>query len=255
MATFAAFDKDGTRSYGKLEGETIFELAAAPWVSDKPSGKKFPIREMKLLCPVEPSKIILTGLNYKDHIKESASATKEFDEPVIALKAPSALIGPEELIRHPGGGLEVHFEGELAVVVGRKARKVFKEEAPKYILGYTCLNDVTARNLQKKDVQWSRAKSFDSFCPVGPWIVTGIDPTRLKLTTRQNGLVRQSGDTSKMILNPFELVSFISSVMTLLPGDVISTGTPSGVGAVLPEDVIEIEIEKIGVLRNKVAAA
>lgn len=254
MATFVTFDKDGTRAYGKLESETIFELEAPPWVSDKPSRKKFPLREMKLLCPVEPSKIILTGLNYKDHIKESASTTKEFDEPVLVLKAPSALIGPEEPIVHPGGGLEVHFEGELAVVIGKKARKVFKEEAPDFILGYTCLNDVTARNLQKKDIQWSRAKSFDSFCPVGPWIVTGIDPRQLKLTTRQNGLVRQSGDTSKMIWNPFELVSFISSVMTLYPGDVISTGTPSGVGAVLPEDVIEIEIEKIGILRNRVTA-
>lgn len=254
MAIFAAFDKDGTKSYARLEESTLHELEAPPWVSDKSSGRKFPLREMKLLCPVVPSKIILTGLNYRDHIKESASATKEFDEPVIALKAPSALIGPEEPILHPGGGLEVHFEGELAVVIGKKARKVFKEDAPEYILGYTCLNDVTARNLQKKDIQWSRAKSFDTFCPVGPWIATGIDPTHLKLTTRQNGLVRQSGDTSKMIWNAFELVSFISSVMTLYPGDVISTGTPSGVGPVLPEDVIEIEIQNIGVLRNRVAA-
>jgi len=254
MATFVAFDKDGTRSYGRLDGHTIFELEAPPWLLDKPSGKKFPLREMKLLCPVAPSKIILTGLNYKDHIKESASATKEFDEPVIALKAPSALIGPEEPIQHPGGGLEVHFEGELAVVIGKKARKVFKEEAPGYILGYTCLNDVTARNLQKKDIQWSRAKSFDTFCPAGPWIVTDIDPTKLKLVTRQNGLVRQKGDTAQMIWNPFELVSFVSSVMTLYPGDLISTGTPAGVGPVLPEDVIEIEIEKIGVLKNRVAA-
>ncbi|MCI0331269.1 MAG: fumarylacetoacetate hydrolase family protein [candidate division Zixibacteria bacterium] len=254
MATFVAFDKDGTRSYGRLEESVIFELEAPPWISDKPTGRKFPLREMKLLCPVAPSKIILTGLNYKDHAKESASATKEFDEPVLALKAPSALIGPEEPIVHPGGGLEVHFEGELALVIGKKARKVFKEEAPKYVLGYTCLNDVTARNLQKKDVQWSRAKSFDTFCPVGPWIVTGLDPAKLNLTTRQNGLVRQKGETARMVWNPFELVSFISSVMTLLPGDVISTGTPAGVGSVLPEDVIEIEIEGIGVLRNRVAA-
>lgn len=254
MATFVAFDRDGTRSYGRLEGDTIFELETPPWVSDKPTGKKFPLREMKLLCPAAPSKIILTGLNYKDHVKESASATKEFDEPVIALKAPSALIGPEEPILHPGNGLEVHFEGELALVIGKKARKVFKEEAPDCILGYTCLNDVTARNLQKKDIQWSRAKSFDTFCPAGPWIVTDIDPTRLKLTTRQNGLVRQKGDTAQMIWNPFELVSFISGVMTLYPGDLISTGTPAGVGPVLPEDLIEIEIEKIGTLRNRVAA-
>ena len=254
MATFVAFDKDGTRSYGRLEGDTIFELETPPWVSDKPTGRKFPLREMKLLCPAAPSKIILTGLNYKDHLKESASATKEFAEPVIALKAPSALIGPEEPIVHPGSGLEVHFEGELALVIGKKGRKVFKEEAPAFILGCTCLNDVTARNLQKKDIQWSRAKSFDTFCPVGPWIVTDIDPARLKLTTRQNGLVRQTGDTSQMIWNPFELVSFISSVMTLYPGDLISTGTPAGVGPVLPEDLIEIEIEKIGTLRNRVAA-
>lgn len=254
MATFVAFDKDGMRSYGRLEGDTIFELETPPWISDKPTGKKFPLREMKLLCPAAPSKIILTGLNYKDHVKESASATKEFAEPMIALKAPSALIGPEEPILHPGGGLEVHFEGELALVIGKKARKVFKEEAPGYILGCTCLNDVTARNLQKKDVQWSRAKSFDTFCPVGPWIVTDIDPTRLKLTTRQNGLVRQNGDTAQMIWNPFELVSFISGVMTLYPGDLISTGTPAGAGPVLPEDVIEIEIEKIGILKNRVAA-
>ena len=158
----------------------------------------------------------------------------------------SALAAPATALprNRPGGGLEVHFEGELAVVIGKKARKVFKEEAPGYILGYTCLNDVTARNLQKKDIQWSRAKSFDTFCPAGPWIVTDIDPTKLKLVTRQNGLVRQKGDTAQMIWNPFELVSFVSSVMTLYPGDLISTGTPAGVGPVLPEDVIEIEIEK-----------
>ncbi len=254
MATFVAFDKDGTRSYGRLESDTIFELETPPWISNNPTGKKFPLAEMKWLCPAAPSKIILTGLNYKDHIKESASATKEFPDPVIVVKAPSALIGPEEPIVHPGGGLEVHFEGELALVIGKKARKVFKEEAPDCILGYTCLNDVTARNLQKKDIQWSRAKSFDTFCPAGPWIVSDIDPAHLKLTTRQNGLVRQKGDTAEMIWNPFELVSFISGVMTLYPGDLISTGTPAGVGPVLPEDVIEIEIEKIGILKNRVAA-
>lgn len=254
MGIFAAFDKDGIRAYGRLEGNAILELENAPWLSLKPTGRKFPKQEMKLVCPAAPSKIILTGLNYKDHIKESASATKEFDEPVIALKAPSALIGPEEPIAHPGGGLEVHFEGELALVIGKKAKKVFKEEAPDYIFGYTCLNDVTARNLQKKDVQWGRAKSFDTFCPVGPWIVTGVEPNGLKITTRQNGFVKQDSSTDKMIWSPSELVSFISGFMTLYPGDLISTGTPGGVGPLLPEDVIEIEIEKIGVLRNRVAA-
>jgi len=255
MGIFVAFDKDGTRAYGLLEDKTILELEKPPWISTELSGRKFPKQEMKLLCPSAPSKIILTGLNYKEHIKESASAAKEFDEPVIALKAPSALIGPEELIIHPGTGVEVHFEGELALVIGKKAKKVFKEEAPNYIFGYTCLNDVTARNLQKKDVQWSRAKSFDTFCPVGPWIVTDLEPNGLKITTRQNGFVKQDSATDKMIWSPSELVSFISGFMTLYPGDLISTGTPAGVGPLLPEDLIEIEIEKIGLLKNRVIAA
>jgi 2-keto-4-pentenoate hydratase/2-oxohepta-3-ene-1,7-dioic acid hydratase in catechol pathway len=254
MAIFVAFDKDGERAYGRLEDRSILELEAPPWVSTRETGKRFPKQEMKLLCPVSPSKIILTGLNYKDHIKESASAGKEFNEPVIALKAPSALIGPEENILHPGGNLEVHYEGELALVIGKRARRVFKEEAPKYILGCTCLNDVTARNLQKTDVQWSRAKSFDTFCPVGPWMVTDLHPVGLKITTRLNGFVKQNSDTGKMIWSPSELVSFISGFMTLYPGDVISTGTPAGVGPLLPEDVIEVEIEGIGVLKNRVAA-
>lgn len=254
MGIFVAFDKDGQRAYGRLEEISILELEAAPWISTRETGKRFPKQEMKLLCPVNPSKIILTGLNYKDHVKESASAAKEFDEPVIALKAPSALIGPEENILHPGASIEVHYEGELAVVMGKKARRVFKEEAPKYILGYTCLNDVTARNLQKKDIQWSRAKSFDTFCPVGPAIVTDINPVGLKITSRLNGFVKQDSDTGKMIWNPFELVSFISGFMTLYPGDLISTGTPAGVGPMLPEDIVEIEIDQIGILKNRVAA-
>jgi 2-keto-4-pentenoate hydratase/2-oxohepta-3-ene-1,7-dioic acid hydratase in catechol pathway len=199
-----------------------------------------------------PTKIIGVGLNYRAHAEEMKKALPE--EPLLFLKPPSALIGPDEPIVRPAGYARVDYEGELCVVIGRRARRVPAERALEHVLGYTCANDVTVRDLQKKDVQYTRAKGFDSFCPVGPRVVPGLDPSRLALETRVNGVVRQRSSTSDLIFDVARLIAFISHVMTLEEGDLISTGTPPGVGNLEPGDVVEIEIEGIGVLRNPVIA-
>ena len=168
------------------------------------------------------------------------------------MKPPTAVIGDGETIIYPPQTRELHYEGELGIMIGKKARNVSVEDAKDYIAGYTCANDVTARDLQRLDGQWTRSKSFDTFCPLGPRIVSDIDPTNLAIITRVNGVTKQKSNTNQMIFNAFTLVSFISAVMTLLPGDVISTGTPSGVGPLEVGDVVEVEIEGIGILRNTV---
>jgi 2-keto-4-pentenoate hydratase/2-oxohepta-3-ene-1,7-dioic acid hydratase in catechol pathway len=196
---------------------------------------------LQLLPPVAPSKIVAVGRNYADHAKELGHDTPA--EPVIFLKPPSALLPPNGTIVRPPQSQRVDFEGELAIVMG-EGGKVF---------GYMCANDVTARDLQKKDVQFTRAKSFDTFAPLGPCIETAVDPNDLDITTRVNGAVKQSGRTSMMVFDCAFIVAFISSVMTLLPGDVILTGTPAGVGPLAAGDVVEVEIEGIGTLRNVVA--
>ena len=199
---------------------------------------------------LSPTKIVGVGLNYRAHIAEMGRALP--DEPVIFLKPPSALLSPGEPIVLPGGFENVHFEGELAFVVGRRARKVPERDALGYVLGYTCLNDVTVRELQQKDVQWARAKGFDTFAPVGPRIVAGLDPANLELKTRVNGVEKQRSNTSDLIFGVARLVSFISGVMTLEKGDLVTTGTPSGVGPLRPGDKVEIEIGGIGILANPV---
>lgn len=197
-----------------------------------------------------PTKIIAIGLNYLDHAKELNMEIPEY--PLIFMKPPTAVIGNGETIVYPSQTHELHYEGELGIVIGKMARNVSEEEAKEYIAGYTCANDVTARDLQRMDGQWTRSKSFDTFCPLGPKIVKDIDPTNLSIATRVNGITKQKSNTNQMIFNAFKLVSFISAIMTLLPGDVISTGTPPGVGELKVGDVVEIEIEGIGVLRNTV---
>jgi 2-keto-4-pentenoate hydratase/2-oxohepta-3-ene-1,7-dioic acid hydratase in catechol pathway len=191
-------------------------------------------------------------LNYHDHIKESQSADDVPEEPLIFMKPSTALIGPNDEIPYPAGLDRVDYEGELACVIGKRIHNVDEEGAKKAIFGYTILNDVTARNLQQKDVQWTRGKGFDGFAPVGPWLVTGIDPLDLKIETFLNDELRQSARTSLQIWNVYQLVSFISKVMTLLPGDIVSTGTPKGVGPFKPGDTVRIEIENIGTLENRV---
>ncbi len=238
--------------WGKLDEDHVTVLNRAPWDSPEPTDRRIPFRECRLLAPVEPSKVVLVGLNYHEHIKESQSASAVPEEPVIFLKPPTAIIGPSDNIPYPEGLDRVDYEGELSAVIGEEIHGADEEKARSAIFGYTCLNDVTARNLQKKDVQWTRAKGFDGFAPIGPWIATEINPLDLKIQTYLNDELRQSSRTSYQIWNVYRLVSFISNIMTLLPGDVVSTGTPQGVGPVKAGDVVRIIIEKIGTLENKV---
>ena len=198
----------------------------------------------------KPSKIVAVGLNYHDHAKEMNMAIP--DHPILFMKPPTSVINNSDAIIYPPQSRNVHYEGELAVVIKDKVRNIKKEDSAKHIKGYTCANDVTARDLQNIDGQWTRAKSFDTFCPLGPRIVKDLDPTNLNIQTRVNGMVVQNSNTKNMIFNVFELVAFISSVMTLLPGDIIITGTPTGVGPMKVGDTVEVEIEKIGILKNKI---
>jgi 2-keto-4-pentenoate hydratase/2-oxohepta-3-ene-1,7-dioic acid hydratase in catechol pathway len=223
---------DGTRLY-RHDGADAFHLGAR--------AESIDIAAVQLLPPVVPSKIVAVGRNYADHAKELGNDTPP--EPIIFLKPPSALLPPNGTIVRPAQSQRVDYEGELAVVMG-EGGKVF---------GYMCANDVTARDLQKKDVQFTRAKSFDTFAPLGPCIETEVDPNDLAITTRVNGAVKQSGRTSMMVFDCASIVAFVTSVMTMLPGDVILTGTPAGVGPLGAGDVVEVEIEGIGTLRNVVA--
>ena len=245
--------KAGKRSiFGIIKGKEIVPLKEKR-VTDlmesiTPTEEVLSFSDVKFLSPTRPSKIVAVGLNYKAHAEEMGKPLPE--EPLLFMKPSTAVIANKMRIFLPEMSERVDYEGELAVVIGRKCRKVTPEEAPDYILGYSCFNDVTARDLQQKDGQYTRAKSFDTFAPYGPWISTSVDPLDLKITTRVNGEVRQEGKTSDMIFSPFELVSFISRIMTLLPGDVVVTGTPPGVGALNDGDRVEIEIEGIGTLIN-----
>lgn len=204
-----------------------------------------------LLPPVVPGKIVCVGRNYADHAKELGNEAPS--EPILFLKPPSALLAPGGTIVRPPASQRVDFEGELAIVIGREAKGVGASAWRDYVRGFTCANDVTARDLQKKDVQFTRGKGFDTFCPLGPAIETDLDVSDLRLTTRVNGETRQDGRTSQMVFSCGVLFEFITRVMTLLPGDVILTGTPAGVGPLAAGDTVEVEIEGIGVLRNVVA--
>ncbi len=215
-------------------------------VKDKP----VPINEVKILPVSMPTKIVAVGLNYKDHAMEMDKPLPE--EPLIFLKPSSSVIAHKEKIIKPEISKRVDYEGELVVVIGRKCKNVEVEEAKEYILGYTCFNDVTARDLQEKDIQYTRAKSFDTFSPVGPWIENDVDPTNLEIKTYVNDRVVQHSNTSNMKFNVFFLVSYISKIMTLMPGDIIATGTPAGVGPLMSGDIVKVEIEGIGILENEV---
>jgi 2-keto-4-pentenoate hydratase/2-oxohepta-3-ene-1,7-dioic acid hydratase in catechol pathway len=201
---------------------------------------------------MQPGKIIGIGTNYRLHAIEMGKPLP--DEPLIFLKPPSAVIGNGDPIQRPSGYEKVEYEGELGVVIKERTQRISRERALDAVAGYTCVNDVTVRDLQKKDGQWARAKGFDTFCPIGPRVVPGLDPTNLRIVTRLNGQVRQDSSTSDMIFDVATLVSFCSHHMTLEAGDVITTGTPAGVGNMVPGDVVEIEIEGIGILRNPVIA-
>jgi len=223
-------------------------------IGAEPAGLAIPLSEVQLLAPVAPSKIVCVGRNYREHAAELGN--KMPDEPLLFLKAPSAIIANGECIELPAESQQVEHEGELGVVIGRTARKLDERENPlDYVLGYTCVNDVTARDLQRKDVQFTRGKSFDTFCPVGPYIVDGLDPLNLVVTTRVNGTIKQNGRTADMAFSVPFLIRYIANIMSLYPGDLIATGTPAGVSAMKDGDVVEVEIEGIGVLRNTVCAS
>ncbi len=246
-------EESAAAGYGLLEGDAVAELQSTPWYGTELTGRKYNWQQVVLHAPVKPTKIICIGLNYHAHVEASQSADEAPEYPLIFLKPPSAVIGPGEIIVHPRQSERVDYEAELGVVIGREARNVSVEEAPRYIFGLTCVNDVTARDLQRKDGQWSRAKGFDTFCPTGPSVVTGVDYSDLLVEGLLNGEVKQSGRTSLMIFDIPYLVSYVSSIMTLLPGDLISTGTPSGIGPMKPGDEVEVRIEQVGSLVNPVA--
>lgn len=212
---------------------------------------KYPLNEVKISAPVSPSKIICVGLNYRDHARELNMEIP--DEPVIFIKPPTSVIGHQEDIINPPMSNEVDYEAELAVIISKEAKNVSIDEAQDYIGGYTILNDVTARDLQRKDGQWTRAKSFDTFCPIGPFIETDIDPNKQNISSKLNNEIKQDSNTKNMIFKVEDLVEFISHIMTLNPGDVIATGTPPGVGSMDVGDVLKIEIDKIGILENKLS--
>ncbi len=240
--------------FGVLKEEFLFPIKGSVFRDFRIGDSPIPMGEVRLLAPVEPSKIIGIGRNYHEHAREMGNPVPA--EPLIFLKPSTAVIGPQDEIRYPDMSSRVDYEGELAVVIRKKARGLGEDEpVDDYILGYTCANDVTARDLQTKDVQFTRAKSFDTFAALGPCIATGLDPSGLRLKTFLNGKLVQSGSTSNLIFPVPALVRFVSRVMTLLPGDVISTGTPAGVGPMEPGDRVDVQIEGVGVLSNTVAKA
>lgn len=239
---------EGRVFYAVLDGDFVRVLN-----TDAGPEEPLPLGQVEILPPVAPSKIICAALNYHAHAAEMNKTVP--DEPALFFKPPSAVIGPWQQIILPTQSLRVDYEGELAVVIGKTCRRVGVDEVSQYIFGYTCANDVTARDLQAKDGLYGRAKGFDTFAPVGPWIETDVpDPSDLTLITRLNGEIRQQGSTSDMIFSPWELVSFASSVMTLHPGDIILTGTPPGIGPMSPGDEIQVEISGVALLNNPVAA-
>jgi 2-keto-4-pentenoate hydratase/2-oxohepta-3-ene-1,7-dioic acid hydratase in catechol pathway len=237
---------------GSVDGDFVRPLQGTFFENPVPTGEEVPLSGVQLLAPVIPSKIVAVGRNYAEHAEEMGGGVPE--EPVIFLKPSTAVIGPGDPIPYPRSSRRVDHEAELGVVIGRLARHVRLEEAGRYILGYVCGNDVTARDLQQKDGQWTRGKSFDGFCPLGPWVQTELDPGDLAVECRVNGETRQAARTSQLTFGPGELIEFISAVMTLLPGDVILTGTPAGVGPMAVGDRVEVDIEGIGVLANEVVA-
>ncbi|OGN96638.1 MAG: hypothetical protein A2Y89_03370 [Chloroflexi bacterium RBG_13_51_18] len=245
------FTSGFSMEYGILYEDAIISIDDSPFEVIKETHRHYRISDVRLLPPCQPSKIIALGVNYQSHGDEMKSSLP--DEPLIFIKPPTSVIGPEDKIIYPPSSERVDYEGELGVVIKSVTRQVSREEAVDHILGYTCVNDVTARDLQAKDRQWTRAKGFDTFCPIGPCIETDLDPFDLTLATYLNGELKQESRTSQLVFPVDELISFISNVMTLLPGDVISTGTPAGVGPILPGDTIEVKIEGIGTLRNYVA--
>jgi 2-keto-4-pentenoate hydratase/2-oxohepta-3-ene-1,7-dioic acid hydratase in catechol pathway len=245
-----------TPRYALIEGESVFPFTATfnlgnDELLDRSS--RISLADVQLLAPVLPSKVVCVGRNYREHAAELGN--KMPDEPLLFLKPPSSVVASGDSVELPAESQQVEHEGELGVVIGRKARKISADEDPlSYVLGYTCVNDVTARDLQRKDVQFTRGKGFDTFCPVGPWIVTDIDPRNVEVTTKLNGVLKQKGNTADMAFPVSFLIRYISAIMTLYPGDLIATGTPAGVSRMQNGDIVEVEVGGIGILKNQIVA-
>jgi 2-keto-4-pentenoate hydratase/2-oxohepta-3-ene-1,7-dioic acid hydratase in catechol pathway len=249
-------------AWGTVEGPadapvdslTVAAIEGHPFGPITFSGQRWALPDVRLLSPILPSKVVAIGKNYADHAAEMVTGDDPTppEQPLIFLKPSTSVIGPRDVIRLPIESELVHFEGELAVVISQPAKDVPRERAFDVVLGYTCANDVSARDLQRADGQWARAKGFDTFCPLGPWIETELDPADLELTTSVNGEIRQRSRTSLLLHGVAELVSYVSAVMTLLPGDVLLTGTPDGVGPLERGDQVSVTIEGIGTLSNRV---
>jgi 2-keto-4-pentenoate hydratase/2-oxohepta-3-ene-1,7-dioic acid hydratase in catechol pathway len=240
----------GRIAYGTLNNEEVSELDGDGFASLSSIRKQHRMADVKILAPCVPTKIVAVGLNYRDHARELGMPVPE--TPILFLKPPTSVIGPGEAIVLPAMSTRVDYEAELGIVIRDRVSRVSPAESRDHILGYTCVNDVTARDLQKKDGQWTRAKSFDTFCPIGPWIQTDLDPGDLLVESYLNGERRQSSRTSQFIFGVDHLVSFISQIMTLEPGDLIITGTPAGIGPIQAGDEVEVRIEGIGSLKNRV---
>lgn len=248
VTKYLRYESAGRAAYGVLDGDVIRELSAAPWDEGKPTGKTVALKGAKLLAPSEPSKVIAVGLNYKSHLGERPTAAY----PGLFMKLPTTITGPDAEIVLPADAQNAHYEGELVIVIGRKASKVSVADAPAHIFGVTAGNDVSERDWQRNDLQWFRAKGTDTFGPLGPIIVRGLNYNDLLVQTRLNGEVRQSQRTKDLIFGIDTIVSYVSQYVTLMPGDVIYTGTPGTTKAMAPGDIVEVEVEGVGVLRNTV---
>lgn len=244
------YSKAGVAGYGLLEDGQVLPLAERPWEKVVRTGPGIALEQVRLLAPCQPTKIVAVGRNYRAHAAELGNQVPA--SPIIFIKPPTTVLAAGEPIVYPPISKNVHHESELAAIIGRRCKDVPPAAALAHVWGYTCANDVTARDLQRQDEQWTRSKGFDTFCPLGPWAETEIDPRNVGVQCRVNGQVRQSGHTRDMIFDLPTLIAFIAEVMTLEPGDVILTGTPEGVGPLVPGDTVEIEVEGIGVLRNPV---
>lgn len=239
-----------TPTWGILTGEQIYPLAQAPYLGLQVSGAARPLASVKLVAPATPSKLVCVGRNYAEHAAELGNEVPP--EPLIFLKPPSTVVGPDEPVVYPALSKNVHHEGELALLIGKRCRNLSEEDAMSVVYGYTIANDVTARDLQRSDNQWTRGKGFDTFAPVGPWIETDFDPANKRVRCLVNEDVRQDGNTSLLIYSLARVLAFVTRFMTLEPGDLLLTGTPAGVGPVLPGDVMTVEVEGLGQLRNPV---
>ena len=257
----ARFTTGDGASFGVVEGEdeadlTIRRVEGHPFAPFQLTDDVVPLVDARLLAPVLPSKVVAVGRNYAEHAKEMGGNTDPTTEPpIVFIKPSTSVVGPGDAVQYPVGiSKEVSYEGELAVVIVRLCREVPPSRVRDVVLGFTCANDVTARDLQRSESQWGRAKGFDTFCPLGPWVSTDVDPADLAITTTVNGDLKQAGRTSQMVRSVDELVSHISMAMTLLPGDVILTGTPAGVGPLAVGDQVSVTIEQVGTLTNRVVA-